>query len=237
MRFQRPRSLGEVLLVLLAVALLAAGIPVRELAARDAGSEPKQELMYFPSGKFLQESALGHTTTLADLAWLRAIQYYGHHKLTDRRYDLMGHVFDVVTTLDPNFIHAYVFGAVVLSQDAGRPAEGLALLRKGVRHNPDNWLLVFEMGFIYYVILEDYENAGRYFRLSSRLPGAPDFTSRFAAFVNERAGRVETALQLWSEIARATPNPQLKAIAEERMEKLRAQLEKERRNTQQPTRG
>jgi tetratricopeptide (TPR) repeat protein len=220
--------LSQTLLILLAVALFAGGICVRKEALGDVPRQSGQELMYFPSGKFLKQSALGHTSTLADIAWLRAIQYYGHHRLTDKKYDMVGHIFDIVTTLDPNFVHAYVFGAIVLAQDAGRPEEGLALLKKGMRHNPENWLLAFETGFIYHIMLKDYENAGRYFRLASVLPNAPSFPARFAAFANERAGRTETAIQLWSEIAKATPNTQLKEIAEEHIEKLKVELKSEK---------
>ncbi|MBN1503434.1 MAG: tetratricopeptide repeat protein [Candidatus Eisenbacteria bacterium] len=233
----RGRGVRQAACLLVAASLFTGGVCLRRHVFGDPVPPGGQELMYFPSGKFLKQSALGHTTTLADVAWLRAIQYYGHHRLTDRKYDMVGHIFDVITTLDPNFIHAYVFGAVVLSQDAGRPDDGLALLRKGMRANPDNWLLAFETGFIYYVILHDYDSAGRYFALSSRLPGAPDMTSRFAAFVHERAGHSETALELWSEIARATDNKFIKEMAEEKMEKLRAQLRKERDTPPPPEQG
>jgi hypothetical protein len=233
----RRKGMRQATCLLLAFALLAGGVCLRRQVFGHSRRAEGQELMYFPSGRFLKQSALGHTTTLADIAWLRAIQYYGHHRMTDRKYDMVGHVFDIITTLDPNFVHAYVFGAVVLSQDAGRPEEGLALLRKGMRANPDNWLLAFETGFIYYVVLRDCENAGRYFSLSSRLPDAPDMTARFAAFVEERAGHTETAFELWAEIARATDNKFIREMAEERMEKLKQQLQQERSAAALPERG
>jgi tetratricopeptide (TPR) repeat protein len=223
--------------VLLAIALLAGGVFLRVQVFGSPAETPRQELMYFPSGKFLKQGALGHTTTLADIAWLRAIQYYGHHRLTDKKYDMVEHIFDIITTLDPNFIHAYVFGAVVLSQDAGKPQEALALLRKGMRHNPDNWLLAFETGFIYYVILGDYQTAGRYFALSSKLPKAPGMTSRFAAFVEERAGHTQTAIELWSEVARVTDNKFIKEMAEEKIQMLEDQLRKERAGATSPEQG
>jgi tetratricopeptide (TPR) repeat protein len=237
MRPFKGRNLRQAICLLLAVALLTGGVCLKQQVLGNRVQDEGQELMYFPSGRFLKETAVGHTTTLADIAWLRAIQYYGHHRMTDRKYEMVGHIFDIITTLDPNFVHAYVFGAVVLSQDAGKPEEGLALLRKGMRANPDNWLLAFETGFIYYVILHDCENAGRYFGLASRLPNAPVMTRRFAAFVQEKAGHTETAFELWSEIARVTDNTFIKQMAEERMEKLREQLQRERSAAAVPEQG
>ncbi|MFH0778633.1 MAG: hypothetical protein V2A71_08385 [Candidatus Eisenbacteria bacterium] len=224
----RGRRLLHFALVAFSIALIGAGIAVKRAALNGEGKGPGQELLYFPSGKFLEESALGHESTLADIAWLRAIQYYGHHRLTDQKYELMAHIFDVVTTLDPQFIQAYVFGAIVLSQDAGQPEEAIALLKKGLRNNPENWRLAFETGFVYYLTLRDYSRAGEYFALAARLPCAPEFTSRFAAFVKERAGETETALALWQQAAETTKNKYIREIAEERIRELEKELEKER---------
>lgn len=227
MKLSMSGRLRDAVLVFLALSLISGGIFIKKEIIGKIVLEPEEELMYFPSGTFVRQTALGQESTLADVAWLRAIQYYGHHRLTDRKYVMVGHIFDIVTTLDPQFIQAYVFGAVVLSQDAGKPYEGLALLRKGMRENPENWLLAFETGFIYYVVLRDCRSAGRYFSLSSRLPNAPEFTSRFAAFVEERAGHTETALELWKEVAAASQNKYIREIAEEKIAKLKAELEKE----------
>jgi hypothetical protein len=229
MKLLRRRGFVQAISVLVALGFLYGAVAVKRTMTGRILHQSGEELMYFPSGRFLKQASLGHESTLADLIWLRAIQYYGEHRLTDRKYDMIGHIFDVLTTLDPQFVHAYVFGSLVLAQDAGMPDEGLLLLRKGMRHNPKDWYLAFETGFIYYIVLRDYENAGRYFALSSRLPEAPEFTFRFAAFVEERAGHAETALQLWEEAAGMTENARIKEMAEEKVEELRKQLEKERR--------
>ena len=44
-------------------------------------------------------------------AWLRAVQYYGEHRRSDMRFTRMEHVFDILTSLAPGFLPAYVFGA------------------------------------------------------------------------------------------------------------------------------
>jgi len=52
-------------------------------AATLPGPAPFEELAYYPSGQALQPATLGHAETAADLAWLRAVQYYGEHRVTD----------------------------------------------------------------------------------------------------------------------------------------------------------
>src|SRR5258705_6041108 len=46
--------------------------------------QPLEELSYYPSGEHLEPATLGHAESAADLAWLRAVQYYGGHRDTDK---------------------------------------------------------------------------------------------------------------------------------------------------------
>ena len=75
------------------------------------------------SGQFVRQAAFEYRELAADLVWLRAIQYYGYHLMTDHKYEWLGHVFGILTTLDPRFIGAYHFGAMTLAWDARKPQE------------------------------------------------------------------------------------------------------------------
>ncbi len=153
--------------------------------------------MYFPSGELLKKIVMGYDEIIADFVWLRMIQYYGYHKQSDKRFDYLGHILDVLTDLDPQFIHAYTFGALLLTDDAKNPSRGLSILRKGLTHNPLDWRLPFMSGFINYVFLTDNDTAASFFLKASSLPGSPEFTKRFAAFVYDRQGDVDLSLELW----------------------------------------
>jgi hypothetical protein len=166
---------------------------------------------------------MGYDEIVADLVWLRMIQYYGHHSQGDRRFDYLGHILDVLTDLDPRFVHAYTFGALLLTDDAKNPARGLAILEKGVTHNPMDWRLPFMSGFIHYVFLGDNDAAGKSFRASSSLPGAPDFVKRFAAFAHQRKGDVDYSLQLWYSLYENTENEYEKVSALRYIEKIHMQ--------------
>jgi tetratricopeptide (TPR) repeat protein len=105
-----------------------------------------------------------------------------------------------------------------------RPSAGMELLRKGRENNPESWKLLFETGFIYYISWEDYEKAAEYFTEAARIPGAPEYTKRFAAFVTQRAGELQTSILLWQELAERTSNPQLREKARKKVEELTALL-------------
>jgi hypothetical protein len=171
-----------------------------------------EELLYYPSGLWVRQASLGYETAAADLGWLRCIQYYGEHRMTDNRFERIGHVTGIVSELDPAFLQPVIFGAFVLGQEMGRPEQGLALLKKGLERNPQSWELAFETGFLYYVCFRDHAAAARYFALSARLPGHPEYVERFAAFAFQKAGERDMAVLLWKRVA-ATGNKYMQEVA------------------------
>jgi TPR repeat protein len=202
------------------------GLAACELAAFAARRLPRphplEELSYYPSGEHLEPATLGHAETAADLAWLRAVQYYGEHRLTDMRFTRLYHVFDILTSLSPTFIPAYVFGGFSLAQEGNDFAHAEALMLKGVEANPTNGRLAFELGFLYYVRPggRDLRRAAEYFERAARLPDGPPSSRRFAAFVRQNAGDLEVAWALWREVAQTSDNRYLRQMAEREMRKI-----------------
>jgi hypothetical protein len=193
---------------------------------------PLEELSYYPSGNHLRSAALGHTESVADLAWLRAVQYYGEHRRTDVRFTRMYHVFDILTTLSPRFVPAYVFGAFALAQEGFDFPSAERLMHKGLENNPDSGPLAFEMGFLYYMRPggRDLHRAAEYFEQASRQADAPPQASRFAAFARQHAGDLMVAWLLWAEVRETSRNHYLREIAEREMGKIRVALETGRRD-------
>jgi len=179
----------------------------------------EEELLYYPSGYAVRGAAMGYETAAADLAWLRGIQYYGEHRLTDQKYDLIGHVMDIVTELDPSFVQPYVFGAFVMAQEMKETERGLDLLERGMRANPTNWRLAFEVGFLHYVCRHDYVSASRYFTWASRMPDHEPYVERFAAFASQRAGNTGMAILLWKQVL-ATGNEYMQEVAKRELQRL-----------------
>jgi len=179
-----------------------------------AESERVGELAYFPSGYMIRTLAIGNQGMLADIIWLRFIQYYGEHRMTDLQYEYMYHILDILTTLDPHFVHAYNLGALMLTHDAKRPDQAFKLLKKFIRDNPEEWRAYFMYGFINYAFMADYKTALQYFRLSSQQPKAGDMPKRWAAYIAMRKiNDPRTAWSLWIDLYDHTRDPIEKGIA------------------------
>lgn len=213
---------------LVAVTLGAAIFQLAGLAARSIPRpSPLEELAYYPSGQLVQPMTLGHGETAADLAWLRAVQYYGAHRKQDNRFDQLSHVFDILTTFAPRFESAYIFGAFALAQEGQDFAAAERLIRKGMEHNPRSGRLAFEAGFLYYVKPNgrDLPHAAEYFERASRLPGAPVCAREFAAFSHQNTGSLAVAWQLWRQIRDTSGNAYLRELAEKEMGRIRTAME------------
>ncbi|MEO0072247.1 MAG: hypothetical protein ABIK10_02240 [candidate division WOR-3 bacterium] len=179
-----------------------------------------EELSYFPSGKFLKPVLIEYQMLMADLVYLRAIQYYAHHLLTDRKYIWLDHIFDVLLNLDPHFIGAFDFGSIVLAWDARQINEARKLLLTALTHNPTNWKLAFNLAFIEYMLTKDYRTAGYYFEIASNLPETWTITKRWAAFSFARGGATDLAIEVWLSIYYTTENQKLKDLARRELERL-----------------
>jgi tetratricopeptide (TPR) repeat protein len=212
------------LLVLLLLVAIIAGL-AHLVDTRKSPHELIGELMYFPSGTALHAVSMGFYAPLSDLVWLRFIQYYGEHRMTDVKFEFLFHILDILTTLDSRFTYAYTLGALMLTHDAQRPDQARDLLKKGMRANPGDWRLPFIYGFINYAFLANYPVAHTYFRIASMKPGAPEMAKRWAAYVTYfKLGDLKSSLALWVDLYNNTENPEEKAIALYYIEKITMKL-------------
>lgn len=195
--------------------------------ARLPRPHPLEELAYYPSGQHLRPATLGHAETAADLAWLRAVQYYGEHRRTDLRFVQIGHVFDILTSLSPTFVPAYIFGSFALAQEGFEFRQAERLMLKGIENNPTSGPLAFEFGFLYYVRPggRDLRKAAEYFEQAARQPDAPPQSARFAAFARQHAGDLRVAYELWLEVYEHSNNKLMREMAERELTKIREAIE------------
>ena len=141
-------------------------------------AEPAQQILYVSSPAVMTRVALSYDALVADLYWIRAIQYYGGTRLSgrsDKAYDLLYPLLDLTTSLDPNFNIAYEFGAFFLSEKKpggpGRPDLAIRLLEKGIVARPDRWQYPYDVGFVHYRAGE-YTEAAEWFTRAAETSGA-----------------------------------------------------------------
>jgi tetratricopeptide (TPR) repeat protein len=161
-----------------------------------------QEALYLRSSKVLRRLSLGYTGLLADIYWTRAVQYFGtQHHNGSSDFRLLAPLLEVTTELDPRLLTAYQFGANFLAprppNGAGLPGSALALMKYGIEHNPGQWRLYYNLGFLYYTELKDYAKAADAFAQGARLPVTSEFMPILAARMAQHAGEFDTARMLW----------------------------------------
>jgi tetratricopeptide (TPR) repeat protein len=164
-------------------------------------SEAHQTL-YIRSAKVLRRLSLGYTGLLADIYWTRAVQYFGYqHHRNSNDFRLLAPLLQMTTELDSHLIPAYEFGANFLAQKppngAGMPNQALALMQYGIEHNPDNWRLYYNLGFLYFTEFKDYAKAAEAFTAGAKLPVTNGFMPILAARMAQHAGEFDTARILW----------------------------------------
>jgi len=178
----------------------------------------EEKLIYIPTGRFLRTAALGFDAVLADLLWTRAVVYFGGHFLTDRDYRWLYSLLDATTTLDPKNILAYRFGGSLLALEENDVEKSIAILKKGIRNNPDeDWRLYFLLGFNYFYFLEDYAEAAEYLEKASRMPDHPKYLPKLAAKMYAKAEKIDTAIEFLEEMYQQHDDQNVKAAIAERI--------------------
>jgi tetratricopeptide (TPR) repeat protein len=168
-----------------------------------------READYLMSPKIVKRLSLGYDGLMADVYWTRAVQYFGaKHLVGSRHYELLGPLLEIATTLDPHLTVAYLFGGNFLAppppNGAGMPEQAIQLTEYGIRNNPGDWKLYYNLGFIYYLELKDYSKAADAFARGAEVPGAHPFLKVMAAQMAQHAGELQMARMMWTTAYQST---------------------------------
>jgi tetratricopeptide (TPR) repeat protein len=216
------------LTVLLLLLLAATVVELQRFRDRRfRAAETRQQILYVRSPAVMTRLALSYDAIVADLYWIRAIQYYGGTRLSRdpiKQYDLLYPLLDLTTSLDPKFSIAYRFGAFFLSEQApggaGRPDLAIALLQKAMAANPDRWEYPYDVGFVHYRYGR-YQEAADWFRRAARFPGATNWLEPLAAVTLAAGGNLRASRLLWQQLL-TNEQQWLRRTAEHRLQQLDA---------------
>jgi tetratricopeptide (TPR) repeat protein len=210
---------------LLVICLASSVLLLRQIDRQRTGAT-LEEVLYISSPTLLKRMSLGYDGLLADVYWTRAVQYFGD-KLTrgSDHFDLLAPLLEITTTLDPHLLVAYEYGSNFLAPKipggAGQPQRAIKLAEFGIRNNPNQWHLYYNLGFIYYLELGDFANAEMAFANGAKIPKAHQAMRIMAARMAEHAGNIETARLMWVTTFQTTLDPNVKSNAVAHLNALR----------------
>jgi tetratricopeptide (TPR) repeat protein len=196
----------------LAMVVLFALIPFiqRSVDARRAALGGGEDVLYLWSGQHVRRLSPGLENVLADIYWLRTVQYFGGQIAfaKHKRFDLLEPLIDITTTLDPRFELAYRYGAIFLAEPppagAGQPQAAIKLLKRAAKELPNSWRIRQDLGFFHHFFLGESEEAARILLEAVDIPGAPIWFRTTAADFLRRGGERETSRNVWRHLAEET---------------------------------
>jgi hypothetical protein len=178
----------------------------RQIDSRPGQRYVHEERLAVWSGDAVHKLFPGFEQVMADVYWLRAVQYYGGERAFNMgsQFPLLEPLIDITVSLDPRFLLGYRYGATFLAEQwpsgAGRPEAGAALLERGIAQNPGAWELYWDLGTLRYLHLEDPDGAAQVLLEGSDLPRAPVWLKTLGGRILSKADRRETARMLWRQI-------------------------------------
>jgi tetratricopeptide (TPR) repeat protein len=203
------------------------GLQLRIDAASRTVAQEKDELLF--TAPQLKKLSLGYDSLLGDIYWTRVVQYYGQRvRKPGATFDLLWPLLDAATSLDPKLLVAYRFGAIFLSEPPprgpGRPDLAVDLVQRGIAANPDEWHLYADLGFIYYMRMNDYQKAADAFLQGSKNPKSYVWMKVMAARIAQTGKALETSRMVWDEVYSTTTDDLIRRNAKKHLQALDAQI-------------
>jgi tetratricopeptide (TPR) repeat protein len=205
------------LIIVLVLALGASALLTRWIDEHHArtGTEFSEQQLYV-GGATARRLTLAFNGLAADWYWMRSLQYvggkivayedthggqFGLNNLSTLDLRLLPSLLRVTTTLDPQFIPAYEYGAVILPEV--NPEEAISLLNHGIAANSSSWRLYQHLGYIYWQRRE-FERASEIYATGASLPGAPAWMAAMAARMKAEGGSLEAAREMYRHLYEAS---------------------------------
>ncbi len=204
--------------LIIVFSLIVISVPFQERIDDIRGQFRSIEETLYLSSSNLKKLSLGYKEIIADIYWMRALQYFGSQSFVEAeeqaekqklsakpKSDLLYHYFDIITDLDPRFVNAYRYGGTFIAEPSplglGDIGKGTMLFDKGRNNNPANYRLPLEEAFIYYLYVKDYQKAADLFKDASQKPGLTDFRRAslegMAALAQSKDGNRKLSRQIW----------------------------------------
>jgi hypothetical protein len=194
------------------------------------------ELLYFPNDKLLKHFTAGMNNVVADILWLKTIQYMAQEfNSQDHKFMWLDHMCTAVTSLDPHFEDAWVTGGTFMAS-IGSDDKALAYLKKGAVQNPNSYQIPYEMAKVYLLNRKDDPEApvalSHYIRMAGERH-KPEYRERFFRWSNkvlEENDLAGEAYAIWKDVLDNETDPFLRQLAQTNLDNVVANENLKRMN-------
>lgn len=188
-----------------AAALFAGAVLAQREANTARTAEGAEDILYLPNQKLLNHFTGGMSNVVADLLWLRCIQYIGNENKGERKFTWLQQMLDTVVQLDPYFGDAYRYGGMFLAALRADDDAGIELLERGFVANPDNFQLPYELAMIFLLNRKDEPGAkmraAYYLSVAAAIDGCPEFVRDLAVKLQGQYDLVDVERDMWTRMA------------------------------------
>ena len=137
--------------------------------------------------------------------------------LADLDLRLLPSLLRVCTTLDPQFIAPYEYGAMILPELNSDYA--IALLESGVAANPSEWRLYQHLGYVYWQ-RHEYQKASEAYAAGAKIPGAPAWMAALSARMKAEGGSRDAAREMYRHLYDSSDDPKVKNMVTRQLMRL-----------------
>jgi len=222
----------------LLVLIITVGLSVAALVTRWSDAQPHNTTAQFAeeplylNGPAMKRLTLAFNGVAADWYWIRSLQYVGRKIVAfedshDGRFNLndlsvldlraLPSLLRMSTTLDPQFMEPYYYGAVILPDID--PAAAISLLHQGIAANPNQWRLYQHLGYIYWQ-RHEYEKASEVYAAGAQLPGAPLWMMAISARMKAEGGSRGAAREMYRHLGEASNDEAVKDMVAKQITRL-----------------
>jgi tetratricopeptide (TPR) repeat protein len=221
----------------LLVLIILVGLSAAALVTRCSDAQPRNTAQFaeeplYLNGPAMKRLTLAFNGVASDWYWIRSLQYVGRKIVTfedshDGRFNLndlsvldlraLPSLLRMSTTLDPQSMEPYYYGAVILPDID--PAAAISLLQQGIAANPNQWRLYQHLGYIYWQ-RHDYEKASEVYAAGARLPGAPLWMTAISARMKAEGGSRGAAREMYRHLGEASNDEAVKDMVAKQIMRL-----------------
>lgn len=197
-----------------------------------------EETLYLSSGETVRRLSVGFDGVVADLYWIRAVQYFGlkfggglEGKVTfkglptKKDLPILYPMLDVLTTIDPDYLAAYRSGSLFIAEYDFDSAS--ALLKKGIanaKDRPTKFKLLADLGAIYWRA-QQYEKCAVIYEEASKTALAPRdraWTGLMVGAAKTRGGDRKTSYLLFTQMLEDAEDEAARKAAQWRLDQLQS---------------